>query len=338
MSKSLKTILDIISQNGSIPLDDFFRIANSEYYESNVVFGKDGDFVTSPEISQMFGEIIGISFADYLLRNALEKFSIIEIGGGTGKLMQDFLRATKHIKKFHESLQSILMIDTSHSRISEQKKSLGNYSEILKTYNSIEEVPTIKHAVFIIANELFDALPYKEFTKKSGVTYETHIKLDSNNKLEFTYVKTELNIESLNDDETVEISFESEKMANQITQLMKEKNSRAIIIDYGYVNSPKKRTLQALKNHKMTNPLENVSFSDLTYLVNFQKLKSYFDQKNFNTLITTQSEFLTNNGIQLRAEILLKNGADPIKVDSDLKRLTSKEKMGELFKVLIIEN
>ena len=115
MSKSLKTILDIISQNGSIPLDDFFRIANSEYYESNVVFGKDGDFVTSPEISQMFGEIIGISFADYFLRNALEKFSIIEIGGGTGKLMQDFLRATKHIKKFHESLQSILMIDTSHS-------------------------------------------------------------------------------------------------------------------------------------------------------------------------------------------------------------------------------
>ncbi len=337
MSKSLELILSYIKEHTSIPLEKFFQIAVSDYYENCKPFGKDGDFITAPEVSQMFGEIIGINFAEHFLSKNIQEFSLIEIGGGNGTLMKDLLRGTKNIPKFHEELRNIIMIDSSKSLQKKQIETLHEFSEKLLTFESLDQLQKPNHPIFLVANELFDALPYQEFIKKSGKIYEAHIHINKKGNLDFIEVESQIHLDEIEENEIVEVSKASERVARKISEFLEVENSKAILIDYGYIDSPKIRTLQALKNHKKTNPLENIGTSDLTYLVDFKNLEKHFKKQKFKTKIVTQSDFLIQNGIYLRAEQLVKNGAKIMDIKKDLERLTSPDKMGALFKVLVIE-
>lgn len=337
MSKSLELILSYIKEHKSIPLDKFFQIASSDYYENCQPFGKDGDFTTAPEVSQMYGEMIGIYFAEHFLQKQIQEFSIIEIGGGNGTLMKDLLRGTKNIPLFHAKLQNIIMIETSKSLQKKQITTLSEFSDKLLSYESLGQLSKPNHPIFLVANELFDALPYKEFSKKSGSIFETHISVNEEGKLNFTDVESKENFKDLEEKEVREVSKESEDFALRISEFLEQQNSKAIVVDYGYIESPKVRTLQALTKHKKTNPLENIGKSDLTYLVDFKALEIYFKKQNLKTKIVPQSDFLIQNGIHLRAAQLVKNGANLLEIKNDLERLTSPDKMGNLFKVLLIE-
>lgn len=337
MSKSSELILSYIKKHKSIPLDKFFQIASSDYYENCQPFGKDGDFTTAPEVSQMFGEIIGIHFAEHFLKNNIQEFSLIEIGGGNGTLMKDLLRGTKNIPQFHAKLQNIIIIETSKSLQKKQITTLSEFSDKLLSYESLGQISKPNHPIFLVANELFDALPYKEYTKKSGKIYETHIHMNTLGNLDFIDVESEVSFNDMEENEVREVSKKSEDFALRTSEFLEQKNSKAIIVDYGYIESPKVRTLQALTKHKKTNPLENIGKSDLTYLVDFKSLENYFKKQNFKTKIVTQSDFLIQNGILLRAEQLVKNGANLLDIKNDLERLTSPDEMGTLFKVLLIE-
>ncbi|MBA8666665.1 SAM-dependent methyltransferase [Holosporaceae bacterium 'Namur'] len=327
-------IRSLIHFNQGIPLDQFLSICISYYYNTRDPFGKKGDFITAPEITQMFGEIIGIWCANAWIKLGMPKFNLVEIGGGRGTLMDDLLRGTKHIREFAENIRNIYMIETSESlkSIQRQKLSLHNYNFIwLDDIENLEPNPNI-----IINNEFFDALPIKQFIKSKHGFKEVFITLKENK-----FVFAPLGVEIQSDieckaDDIIEVSPVRESYANKIATIIKDYGGAGLIIDYGYINSPFISTLQAMKDNTYHNIFHNIGEADLTSHVDFDSLIKIFENEKLQYLFSTQGEFLKKCGIEFRAEQLIKNGADKKKIQSELYRLVDKEQMGELFKVLEI--
>lgn len=328
MNNAKEKIFEIIKKEGFITVEKFFEIASSYYYQNNNPFGKSGDFITAPEVSQLFGEMMGVFIASNWLSEGKPRISLVEMGAGNGTLMLDVLRATKSIEGFHDAIDKVYIVETSDRLIRIQKDKLKAYSNIewLKNINEITN-----DNCYFFCNELFDALPLKQYVSKDGRYYERIIKL-KDNKLIFSIPETSENIESTisEDGNVIEISEVSRELSVQIKRISK----LALIIDYGYLQTMGKETLQAIKNHKYSDVLSDIGDSDLTYLVNFKLLQNYFD----NSQVITQSEFLRMNGIDLRAQILISKGYDKHLMISELDRLLSRDEMGELFKVLIYKS
>jgi NADH dehydrogenase [ubiquinone] 1 alpha subcomplex assembly factor 7 len=318
-------IKNLISVNGPIGVDQFMEVVISHYYKNNNPFGSKGDFITAPEISQMFGEIIGIWCANHWMNTGSNKFTLVEIGGGNGTLMNDLLRGTKHIPNFHQSITQIAMIEISPLLQAKQKSTI-NFSNIA-WYNDLNELDA--ENCIIICNEFFDALPIKQFIKEDDGFREILVALNNDN---FEFIKSSHLVHNLTKASTrsiIETSNVSLAYANSIKNKL-GKGGAALIIDYGYIDPPYKSTLQALKNHKYHDALSDLGTADITALVDFKALGEVFQ----NSKITTQGEFLKAYGIDARAQSLIKNGANPQEITSALHRLTNPEQMGSLFKVL----
>lgn len=297
-------------------VDEFMKSAISHYYANQTPFGVKGDFITAPEISQMFGEVIGAWIVSKWQEKSLKRFNLVEVGGGQGTLMHDILRSTQVFKDFHTALNNVYMIESSPRLAKLQQAKLQEYNPII-----ISDITKLRGENNIIfCNEFFDALPIKQFHLTTG----EERKIINENGLKFTF----------GEEDIIEKSPESLDCANKIAE--KITKGFAVIIDYGYTEPPKKSTLQAVKNHKFHNILQDVGEADITALVDFTALQNVFIKKGFKTQISTQNAFLINNGIMLRADKLIKSGADAHKIEQDLDRLISKKQMGELFKVLEI--
>lgn len=318
-------IKNLISFNGPIGVDQFMEVVISHYYKNNNPFGSKGDFITAPEISQMFGEIVGIWCANHWMNTGSNTFTLVEIGGGNGTLMSDLLRGTKHIPKFHQSITQIAMVEISPLLQAKQKSTI-NFSNIA-WYNDLNELDT--ENCIIICNEFFDALPIKQFIKEDDGFKEILVTLN-NGKFEF--IKSSRlfhNLTSASTGSIIETSSASLAYASVIKNKI-GKNGKALIIDYGYVDPPYKSTLQALKHHKYHDVLSDLGTADITALVDFKALGEVFP----NSKITTQGEFFKTYGIEARAQSLIQNGANANEVNLALYRLTAAEQMGSLFKVL----
>lgn len=334
-----KNLINKISLNGPICLDDFMDMVIKYYYSHNSAIGSDGDFITAPEISQMFGEIIGIYFANCWLEEGKDMLSIVELGPGRGTLMKDFLRATKNIKDFHQSIGKIYLLEQSAKMRLIQQENLAEYASVIKYIDNLNEIDP-KHKIYIIANEFFDCLPIRAQTVIDGIQYEIFIGYeDKFHYLAVPCTKGAIDckrIENLSIINIMEIGDRYIPYTKSISQLLKQfKGSRALIIDYGYIGNSSKSTIQAVKKHKYHNVLEDIGSCDITALVNFKALGDLFSQEHIAYKIETQAEFLLRNAIQARALQLKNNAKDPAAIDKALHRLIGKEEMGDLFKVLI---
>ena len=199
-----------------------------------------------------------------------------------------------------------------------------------------------------MANEFFDALPIKQFFKKDEGWVERFVELKNLKKIKFkekkinmTKLEQDLSFEISKNQNIVEYSPETFKYLKTIYDIILKNDGGILIIDYGYLNPKMQETLQAVKNHKYSNVLENIGDSDITYSINFQLLQKFTNQfHNLNSIITNQKNFLINMGILQRAEIVSKN--IPFSKKTDLfyriRRLIDENKMGELFKVMLIKN
>lgn len=315
------------------------RIVNTHYYRTRDPFGKDGDFITAPEVSQMFGEIIGLwAVNSWQSMGSPKSFQLIELGPGRGTLMKDLLRATKHIPKFHDAID-IQLIEVSPVLKKIQKQNIiHNRITWHKSFETIIDKPFI-----LIANEFFDALPIYQFIKEDNIWKKKSIGLNENEELVFTLDQESLMINLI--PETKAIFYESCPEAVDIVAYIAKKISEyggaALIIDYGYLNGSNGDTLQAVKNHKYHNILKNSGEADLTAHVDFKTLIE--TSKKFKIDIVgpmEQSEFLKKWGIEIRKKQLLKNATIKQKLDllSGINRLISPNEMGSLFKVLEIKN
>ena len=337
-----------IIKSTSLPLDKFIEWAlynkNSGYYMKKNPFGKGGDFITAPNITRLFSEIIAIWVITFWKSvGSPKKFNLLELGAGNGEMMKVIIETLKNFPDCFNAC-SFIIHEKSNFLINQQKKNL-NFKNVLwiKNIKKINSYPTL-----YLANEFFDAIPIKQFFKRKEGWVERFVELK--NKKKATFKEQKANIKKLEQNLNFEISknqniIEYSPKAFEYLKIICDKIQREdggiLIIDYGYLNSEMHDTLQAINNHKYSNVLENIGNSDITYNISFNLFQKLIKQfHNLNSVVTNQKKFLTSMGILQRAEIISKN--IPFSKKTDLfyriRRLIDKNQMGELFKVMLIKN
>ncbi|QMU58006.1 MAG: class I SAM-dependent methyltransferase [Boseongicola sp.] len=306
------------------------------YYTTRDPFGAKGDFITAPDISQMFGELVGLALAQsWMDRGAPTPFNLVELGPGRGTLMADIMRATKHVQGFHEGAQ-LHLIEGSLNLKAAQK---GAIKHPLTHHDSFESVPA--GPVFLIANEFFDALPIRQFLRDGDGWRERVIGI-VDEVLAFGLsdpMKPELlnaRLADTKNGDLVETSTSTTATVRSIGQRIFDEGGVAYIFDYGSEISLGD-TFQALKAHKKIDPLETPGMADLTAHVDFGAL-ALASHPAATSASTPQGMFLERLGITERARALAAN-LEGQPLDTHIaahRRLTHAAEMGTLFKVIAL--
>uniref|UniRef100_A0AAU7YJK2 SAM-dependent methyltransferase n=1 Tax=Wolbachia endosymbiont of Oeneis ivallda TaxID=3171168 RepID=A0AAU7YJK2_9RICK len=328
----------IDKRQGSISISDFMNAAlyhkEYGYYMSKLPLGKDGDFITAPEISQLFGETIAVWIMNTWEKlGKPSKFSLVELGPGKGTLIHDVIRVTKKYSCFFSSMD-IHLVEISPILQKIQKEKLKGLD--INWHTDVDNLPN--QPTIFFANELFDALPIDQFVYLDGQWYENRVTKQDNGSLSLL-LQCSVPITGkgkLFNGAVVEVCLAGTEILKKLENKIVNNGGAALIIDYGYVYPSYKSTLQSIRQHKYTNFLENVGNSDITALVNFQALKDSLKHVDCETL--TQREFLYLLGIKERAQALMENASNEQKnrIFSEFLRLT--ENMGTLFKVMLIHH
>jgi len=336
-----------INRPTSLPLDKFIEFAlydkDSGYYMKKSPFGKDGDFITAPNITRLFSEIIAIWVVTFWKSiGSPKKFDLIELGAGNGEMMKVIWATLRNFPECFNSC-SFLIHEKSDFLINKQK---GNLK--LEKISWIKDIKQVNsHPTIFLANEFFDALPIKQFFKKKENWIERFVDLKGENKAEFKEqlidikkIEQQLNFEISKNQNIIEYSPDTFEYLKKICSIVKKNDGGILIIDYGYLSSKMHETLQAVNNHKYSNVLEDIGDSDITYNINFDLFKKFIEQfSDLNSIISNQKKFLTSMGILQRAEMVSEN--IPFSKKTDLfyriRRLIDEKQMGELFKVMLIK-
>jgi NADH dehydrogenase [ubiquinone] 1 alpha subcomplex assembly factor 7 len=309
-------------QHKTISVAEYMRACVQEYYATATPFGAAGDFITAPEISQIFGEIIGAWVAQAWLDAGSPQASIVELGGGRGTLMKDALRATKGVPQFHAST-NVIMVESSPALAQMQMDALTAAHPRVSKQTAIEPLPN--QPVFFIANEFFDALPIEQTI--DGVP--RMIMWDEDFGFRF---------QDSGQGEIREYCPAAEAIMHTICAHIKARGGALIAADYGYAKAVSGDTLQAVKNHRFVGAFESAGEADLTAHVNFEALMQIATTHGLQARLQTQGGFLQENGAELRAEALCRHADKPQQnnIIQGLERLMQPDKMGELFKVLAV--
>lgn len=323
-----------IAQSGPMPVSRFMQIALQHpehgYYTTRDPFGVAGDFTTAPEVSQMFGEMIGLFLAQtWMDQGAPVTFTLAELGPGRGTLMADVLRATRGVPGFHDAAQ-IALVETSPTLRAKQAATLHGHTPTW--HDSVETLPDAP--LFLLANEFFDALPIRQFVRDAQGWRERMIGVQ-NGALTFGLSPTQdmPSIDALfpgtAPDTLVEYRPAEAIMAALTPRLT---HGVALIIDYGDWDGTGD-TLQALHSHKMIPPLTQIGDADLTSHVNFSHLARWATPLRAD--FTPQGAFLERLGITARAQSLARQPGGE-QIAKQHHRLTHSSEMGTLFKVLAL--
>ncbi|MDC0059520.1 SAM-dependent methyltransferase [Pelagibacteraceae bacterium] len=345
----MNKIINILKEKKSIPLDKFINIALYDkkcgYYMKKKSFAKEGDYITAPLISNLFGEMIGVwcvAFWEHLGKP--KKISIVELGSGDGSLCKILLDTFKNFKDFNNALE-IKLLEKSDTLKKIQRNKIKNAKVgWIKTLTQLNYGPII-----FLSNEFFDSLPIKQIYKKNDKFFEKHISLSKNNKkMVFSYkkatdklIKNIQNLHLTNDNNIIEYPTKAIEYLEQIAKKVKKFDGGILTFDYGYTENINQETLQSVKNHKYINILSEPGNTDITSLINYNLFFKILKKNNLNVRkIVTQAEFLKKLGIIERANILSNkmNFNEKANVYYRLKRLLHHKEMGSLFKVLFAQN
>lgn len=327
-----KIIHQEIKEKGPISQSRFMELALQHptygYYRSKEAVSR--DFTTAPEISQMFGELIGVWGIDsYTKLKEPQRVNLVELGPGKGTLMADFLRVAKLSKSFLEALQ-ITLVEINPLLKATQQKTISSPIQWIETF---EELPPSRDPLIIIANEFFDALPVNCFTRKENTLFERRLDIQEGT-LTFTYHPLRLDP---GPDQIWEENPSLESTVKNICQRLLKQKGVFLCIDYGYEKG-EGESLQALYQGEISDPLSHIGKSDLTCHVNFGKIKEIASSHGLDVIgPIPQGQFLKSIGLDIRLEKLKHNNpSQKASLDIAATRLTHPQQMGELFKVIII--
>lgn len=304
------------------------------YYATRDPFGSAGDFTTAPEISQMFGELLGLSLAQYWLDlGQPAAFTLAELGPGRGTLMADVLRATARVPGFHAAAR-VHLVETSATLRARQRATLGDHQ--VTWLDRAEDLP--QAPLFLLANEFFDALPIRQFTRAGDGWYETMVGLTDGalslgRAAPATLALLEHRLADTATGDIVEICPAAPAILHAIAQRIEAYQGLALILDYGDWIS-RGDTFQALKAHAFTDPLQAPGEADLTAHVDFAALAAAVPRHAY----TTQGALLTALGLPQRSAQLAArlSGAQLTQHLAATRRLTAPEEMGQLFKAIAV--
>jgi SAM-dependent MidA family methyltransferase len=305
------------------------------YYTTRDPFGVRGDFTTAPEISQMFGELVGLSLAQcWIDQGRPTSFTLAELGPGRGTLMADILRATARVPGFH-SAAKLHLVEASPTLRGIQKQTLACRAPTwVAESGALPDAP-----LFLVANEFFDALPIRQFRRDTQAWAERMVGVQGD-VLEFGFAppirvaELENRLDDTRPGDLVETNAQARVVTADIAQRIASHGGAALIIDYGDWHS-QGDTFQALRGHKPEHPLANPGLADLTAHVDFEALALAAAPLR-HTRICPQGVFLERLGITARAQALataLQGSALNSHIAAH-RRLTHPQEMGSLFKVI----
>ncbi|MFN3657448.1 MAG: class I SAM-dependent methyltransferase [Pseudolabrys sp.] len=329
---------------GPMPVSEYMAICLGDpehgYYTTRDPLGLRGDFITAPEISQMFGELVGLWIAaTWKKMGAPEAINVVELGPGRGTLLKDALRAWQVMPGFREAATLHLVEISPFLRAAQEKTLQG---QAVNWHGTLDEVPD--GVAIIVANEFFDALPINQAVKSPRGWHERRIEIDSIGKFAFTTAsdpivgfETSLPPAVRAAPNGSVFEWREDKPAMQLGRRLARNGGAALVIDYGHIESDVGDTLQAVGRHAYADPLTAPGEHDITAHVDFQAMARAVEAMGAQAYgPLEQGEFLRRLGIETRAATLKAKAPPQIAsgVDAALARLVGygRTEMGRLFK------
>jgi SAM-dependent MidA family methyltransferase len=341
-------IVRLIEANGPLSIADYMAIClydpDGGYYMKREPFGVAGDFTTAPEVSQMFGELIAVwLYSTWRSLGAPSPLALVEIGPGRGTMMKDMLRVLARIDPDFVDKARLALVETSPRLREVQRATLGSDAAPIEWHESIATLP--REPLLIVGNELFDAVPIRQYVKAEGGWRERAVGLDGSSDLAFVAAAGTLDpallppdAASAEDGAIAEAAPARAALMDAIAERIATDRGAGLFIDYGYLQPALGDTLQALSGHAYADPLAEPGKADLTAHVDFFSLAQAAKAHGLDTHLATQAEFLLGTGLIERAGSLGAK-ADPgtrERLREEAERLAGPDGMGTLFKVLAV--
>ncbi len=336
MTQSFADRIRALLGTGPVQLQTYMALAGSHYYATRDPFGTAGDFTTAPEVSQMFGELIGLWLADLWQRaGSPAAVRLVELGPGRGTLMADLWRATTHVPGFHAAA-SIHLVENSPVLKAAQAQRVPQAT----WHDSLDTVPD-DQPLLLVANEFFDALPIRQMQKTPEGWRERVVAL-SDDRLTFALDPRAVDalvpsdLRDAPEHSVCEMCATGQALTEEIAARVARQGGAALFIDYGYEGPQCGETLQALSRHQPVEPLADPGNADLTAHVDFAALAAA--ARKGGAIChgpIPQGLLLQALGIDVRAHQLAQHG-DAAAIMAARDRLVSDTQMGQLFKAMAL--
>lgn len=331
----IPAISRLIADQGPLPLARAMTLAADHYYATRQPFGASGDFVTSPEISQMFGELVGLWLADLWARaGAPSPFLLVELGPGRGTLLTDALRACQHALPAFTSAAELHLVERSPRLKALQQQAFPGAT----FHDNLDTLPTHAPALFI-ANEFLDALPLTQFERTETGWALRSVGAegwDLSSAANIHFIPAE--VREAPPGTVHERNFAAESLVAAVARRLGSQGGAALFFDYGYTGPATGDTLQAIHNGQFADVLDTLGEADISAHVDFAAMARAASAQATVYGPADQGAFLTGLGIRERAE-RLKAAASLMaraEIEAAVARLTSVNTMGRLFKALAI--
>jgi len=329
-------LIEQIALEGPITIADYMNLClfdpKDGYYATRPALGADGDFITAPMVSQMFGEMIGVWVAQvWQAMGAPERFRLVEIGGGDGTLMSDILRVAARVEGL-AAAADIVMVEPSAPLQARQRERIPSARFVARPSDVSDELPLIA-----IANEVLDCLPARQFVRTEKGWHERVVGVVDGD-LAFGLVPIDTDTAPsypATPGDLVEVSSAQGRFVRELAVLVRKASGAVLLIDYGRDRPGAGDTLQALHRHQKRGPLDAPGEDDLTVWADFAIARNMAVVTRVKTSpVVTQRAFLAAMGIDARLAALI--ARNPDRADTlrrQYERLMAPEQMGELFKV-----
>ncbi len=342
----------LIAAQGPLPVSLYIAecLGNPRYgyYMTRDPLGRGGDFTTAPEISQMFGELVGLWLATvWQSMGAPDPVNVVELGPGRGTLMADALRAAKALPPFHRALR-LHLVETSPVLRRHQAEALSDISPSEPLWHDrFDDVP--EGPLLVVANEFFDALPIRQFVRTAQGWCERLVDMDPAQPDRFRFVTTaepvpvegllEPGVATAPEGSIAEVGPAGQAIAAALAERIQRCGGAALIVDYGHARSAAGDTLQAVRDHTFHPVLDRPGTADITAHIDFAALARA--ARGSGAAVAgpmEQGAFLRALGIETRAEMLAARATPRQQADiaTALRRLTAPDAMGSLFKAMAV--
>ncbi len=341
-------LVRLIAASGPIGVGDYMAACLFDpqhgYYTTRQPFGREGDFITAPEISQMFGELVAVWLVQAWQASGMPlPATVAEIGPGRGTLMKDMVRTIRRLAPHLASRADFALVEASPRLVAVQKETLRDAGPAFAWHVTIETLP--RQPVFIVGNEIFDALPFRQFVRTEKGWLERAVGIDEEGNLRFTVGAAALprdtlprEIREAGTGSIFEVAPAREALMSAIAGHIAAHGGAGIFFDYGHLVPSTGDTFQAVRKHRSEDVFASPGEADLTSHVDFSALARVAQTHGLEARMTTQGGFLLGMGLLERAGKLgqAADGAAREKIAADVERLAGPDQMGDLFKVLTI--